>query len=363
MHFNTVHVLREKLRLRYRFVLDSHSKVFHSTLIRFWQYLHCHDLLSGVMQQLEACSIAYKTEAESIIHGGTYLPQSEEQEACVAYLVIKHCAASEAWDAEYQIGRRFLPAGEAREFFKIFCELFVRPLYHYVDEQLDDQRAVLGLLRRYKHHCEWFHHEKLRETYESEQARSVEFGKKSRAEKMLALHLYEYLHAHGVSFSIQPWSISGEADLIAAQGSDDPLVADAKVFDGSKDKITRGFQQVFRYTCDFNEPFGYLVIYKVCEQSLMISSDQQEQSTSFLTYGGKTIFFVVVDLFAYVTSASQRPRLKGCVIKQDEIISLIDDPGKQENSTDSISSVKQTIKGLTKTNRPQIKNAKKNDNS
>lgn len=210
---------------------------------------------------------------------------------------------------------------EALEFFK---DVFIEPLYEYIDEQLDDQRALLGLLRRYKHHCEWFRRSDALDIYEEEKARGNESGKKSRGEKRLSLHLYEYLHNQGLTFSVEPTSVSGEADLSAAQDSDDPLIAEVKIFDPDANKnkayILSGFNQVYQYTLDYNEPFGYLVIFKTCEEGLAIASGQQEQSTSFIVFNGKTIFFVIVDLHPHVKSASKRGKLKSYVITEEELV-------------------------------------------
>ena len=42
-----------------------------------------------------------------------------------------------------------------------FRKQFLEPFYGYVDENIDDQCAILYLLKKYKHRCEWFRREKL----------------------------------------------------------------------------------------------------------------------------------------------------------------------------------------------------------
>ncbi len=75
--------------------------------------------------------------------------------------------------------------------------------------------------------CEWFQRTKLYEAW---------LENTQKGEKILALHLYEYMHDQGVDFSIEPTSASGEADLVSAQTSDEPLIADAKIFNPAKSK-------------------------------------------------------------------------------------------------------------------------------
>ena len=200
--------------------------------------------------------------------------------------------------------------------------MFLEPLYEYLDEQLDDQRAILALLRRYKHKCEWFQRKHLFKSWED----NTKIG-----EKLLALHLYEYLHDQGLDFVIEPSSVSGEVDLIAAQKSDEPLIADVKIFNPEKGKgtdyIARGFNQIYLYTLDYNEPFGYLIIYNTSGQDLRFVLANQEQSTPFVVHNNKTIFVVTIDVFPYETSASRRGRLKTVEITEEDLIRII---GKSE---------------------------------
>jgi hypothetical protein len=297
-------------------------ETFHFSLKRFWNFLHREETFVGVLEQAAKLVQNAKADTERIMKGEALHGESEDEEVCLAYWVISSCVAP--GHNEISIAHQYTHASKHDEALEMFKDVFVEPLYEYIDEQLDDQRAVLSLLRRYKHNCEWFRHSELQAIADDEKARSAEPGKKSRVEKRLALHLYEYLHNQGLSFSIEPSSVSGEADLIAAQDSDDPLVADVKVFDPASGKnkayLISGFHQVYQYTLDYNEPFGYLVIFKTCEEGLAISSGEQEQSTSFVTFNGKTIFFVIVDIFPHETSASKRGKLKSYVISEQELI-------------------------------------------
>lgn len=325
MNTDTVQRLRYKLQKRVRKVNSAGFQTFHFSLKRFWQFLHGNEVFVGVLEQATKLVNAAKADAERIVNGEALHGENENEEVCLAYWVIRSCVESDGEKhQEINIAHEYAHATKHDEALEMFKDVFVEPLYEYIDEQLDDQRAVLGLLRRYKHNCEWFRRSELQAITDDEKARSAEPGKKSRVEKRLALHLYEYLHNQGLSFSIEPSSVSGEADLVAAQESDDPLVADVKVFDPASGKnkayLISGFHQVYQYTLDYNEPFGYLVIFKTCEEGLAISSGEQEQSTSFITFNGKTIFFVIVDLFLHEKSASKRGKLKSYVITEQELV-------------------------------------------
>lgn len=131
---------------------------------------------------------------------------------------------------------------------------------------------------------------------------------------MLARELYEYLHDQGLQLHVEPESASGRVDMITSQTGKDRLVADAKLFNPERGQdrgyLVKGFRQVYDYTKDFNESFGYLVIFKTCEQDLSIPTQHQDSSVPFVIHNNKTIFLLVIDIFDYPESASKRGKLK-----------------------------------------------------
>ena len=177
---------------------------------------------------------------------------------------------------------------------------------------------ILSILRHYKHKCEWFQRNKLYNIWEKDTR---------RGEKNLALHLYEYLHDQGITFFIEPSSVSGEADLVASQGDDEPLIADAKIFDPEKSKdkqyIAKGFRQIYDYTLDYNEPVGFLVIFKTCEENLKFGLAHASQGTPYIQHNGKTIFFVTIDIFPYEESASKRGKLKYVELSEEDLYRVL----------------------------------------
>jgi hypothetical protein len=194
--------------------------------------------------------------------------------------------------------------------------LFLEPFYEYVDEQLDDQRAMLALLMRYKHRSEWFHREQLWNLSQTER----------RGEKLLALDLYSYLYDQGVDFMIEPSSVPGEVDLIAAQGTPDPLLLDAKVFDGQdrgKRYIRTGFAQIYTYTQQYNEAFGYLLIYKTTDVDLRFSL-RLSTAIPLVVHNHKTIFLVTVDICRNPEPPSQRGPIQAIEITEEELVSILD---------------------------------------
>ncbi len=341
MDSNLVQHYRYKLQRRVRKLNAAGFQTFHFSLRRFWGWLNENELFLAILEQASVLYPDAQKDAQTVLDGSPLYGETENEEVAIAYWVLKACADStDKKDTEIQIAHRYSRGSskhdDALEHFK---DIFVEPLYEFLDEQLDDQRAILALLRRYKQTSEWFNRNRLLSIYDEEKERSKDGSKHSRAEKRLSLDLYEYLHNQGLIFSIEPSSVSGEADLVASQESDDPVIADVKIFDpdASKNKsyLVSGFQQVYQYTLDYNEPFGYLVVFKTCESGLAISSSQQEQSTSFVTLNGKTIFFVIIDLHPHLKSASQRGKLKTYAITEEELFAEITDHSNGGTDSDA----------------------------
>lgn len=326
MNQELVQTLRYKLQKRVKRlnVYDNHKyEHYHYGILQFWQFLNSKEIFKGLMLDIENRFSKYAKNAEVISNcdsQGTLLIDNEQESAATSYFVIKKCVESESNQLEYNIGRSILGGYDTEHAIENFQEYVIEPFYEYLDEQLDDQKVLLALLKKYKHKSEWFNRDRLHKLW-SENTQ--------KGEKLLALDLYEYLHEQGIEFMIEPFSISGEIDLVKIQTDEEPLIADAKIFNPEKDKskpyLMKGLRQIYDYTMDYNESFGYLIIYKTCEESLNLSFSNKESLIPFVTVNNKTIYFVVIDIFPYKTSASKRGKLKTIEILESELIEYIND--------------------------------------
>ena len=311
MNTEYIQNLRYKLQKRIRKLNSIDDlQLFHYSLKQLWEFFHSQDVIIGILEYLEKRFPDTKKISEEIFIGNKLEAfESEYQHVSASYFLIKKCVESDNPGIESDIGINYVHEN-GKDFFYSY---FVETLYEYIDEQLDDQKALLALLRRYKHRCEWFKRDHLYQTY---------IDDTRNGERKLAKDMYEYLYDQGFEFYIEPSSISGEVDLISAQTEREPLIADAKIFnpDNRQDKtyLKKGFHQIYQYTLDFNEPFGYLIIFKLCESDLKLSLKNQEQETPFIIHNNKTIFLLIIDIFPHEKSASQRGKLKHYTINEDE---------------------------------------------
>lgn len=332
MNDEYVQNLREKLNKRFTRLKSTEYWLFHTSLKHFWKFLEDNATYGGILQDLGNLNPSMEAKAEKIINDDQIfndpesIGDSELERAAISYFLIKKCAESANRNIEIKICENFGKNGAYDPMLAFFNETFLEPLYDYLDEELNDQKAILPLLRRYKHKCEWFQHEHLMDLSEEPH----------KGESNLANHLYEYLHDQGVDFTIEPHSASGIADLVN-QNPDDPLIADAKIFNTEKSKgkqyIINGFNQVYTYTKDFNEPFGYMIIYKTCEKDLKFALTSQTQSVPFVIHNNKTIFFITIDIFDYENTASQRGTLQAVEITEDDLINITEEQGDDIQET------------------------------
>jgi hypothetical protein len=311
--------LRYKLQKRFRRLHAARWEVYHIFLMHFWTFLHSHSGFVGIIDDL----LIRVSEAESIAHkiadeGQALFGDSEVETAAIAVHIIRHCLTTDQQLPEVHIAHIYAHENQHEDNQRYFTELFVEPLYEYIDEQLDDVGAVLGLLRKFKQKVEWFQRRHLYKAWENDTA---------RGEKFLGLQLYEYLHDQGLDFFIEPTSASGEADMVSAQEGANRLIADTKVFNPDRSKgvtyIAKGFNQLYSYCVDFNSPVGYLIIFKTTPDDLRLVLSEQSHGTPFAVLNNKTIFFVLIDIFPHDESASKRGRVHGYELTERNLFELL----------------------------------------
>jgi len=123
-------------------------------LKRFWGWLRSQPSLWAIFEDLEKRYPEAKDTAQSILGGSALVFNEELEHVAVAYFVLLKCAESDRQDIEFDIGHNYATASKHDDALDFFRAMFLEPAYEYLDEQLDDQRAMLALLRKYKQKCE-----------------------------------------------------------------------------------------------------------------------------------------------------------------------------------------------------------------
>jgi hypothetical protein len=320
-----VQALRYKLQKRVRRLNSADEEQFPYLLRVFFKFFENSPVLAGVRDELLARNDPHDFESawERIIKGEALYGETEEASATLGFLVLKRFAESPP-DANtpktiLALGNAYGATGKVADYLDAMRTVFLEPFYEYVDEHIDDQQAILYFLRRYKHRCEWFRADRLRQPVEADT---------QKGERLLAFDLYEYLHEQGIEFHIEPHSASGIADFVADQVGDDRVVADAKVFWPEKGKgkpyLLSGFHQAYTYACDYNEPCAYLVIFKMCKENVNFLVPAIQTMFPCLSLNNKTIFFIIVDICEHGVPASKRGPLKSVDISAMELIQSVE---------------------------------------
>jgi hypothetical protein len=307
--------LRYKLQKRIRRLNATDWNHFLYALRQFWVYFDSDPLFVSIVSGLIARYPDYSDSARKMVNGLELVGENEEEAAAIAYGVLK------LYSQQDQPCAICVPRDDFDKMLDQFRSLYLEPFYEYIDEHLDDPRFVLATLIRFKHGCEWFWRDDLYGLWNADT---------QRGEKRLALKLYEYLHSQGIVFTIEPKSASGEADLVSSQNSNEPLIADAKIFNPERGKsapyILKGFRQIYQYTSDFNESIGYLIIFNTSDKQLRFVLGAGTDPLPKVVVNNKNIFFLVIDLYPHETSASKRPDPEIVEITEQQIVGLAVSP-------------------------------------
>jgi hypothetical protein len=334
MHTEYLQSVRYKLQKRIRRQKSVGFEIYTSVLKQLWRFLDEEPSLAALQAELAHRFPNADSVAEAIIKGGLEgaarsnlidEPLNNEIEwAAVSMGVLKRF--SEVSDS--RTVTKFVPQQSSTaysDYLAAFSEFYLTPFYEYLDERLDDPQFVLGRLIRFKHLAEWFWRKELFNAWQQAPAR--------KGEKTLAMRLYEFLFTEGVNVHIEPWSASGEADMVSSQEGPERLIADAKVFKPGESKkyILQGFRQIYDYCADYNAAIGYLVIFNTSNKQLRFGVSGSAAPLPRVVLNHKTIFFLVIDLYPHEETASQRPQPDVVEISEDEILGEVRSGEKPES--------------------------------
>ena len=326
-----VQALRYKLQKRVRRVNSADHTQFTITLKHLFLFIDSMPLLAAVRDDLLARTKhpEITLAVDRICKGEILHGETEEESAAIGYVLLKRFCSDPDLVSLIDIAVQWTRDADFDKAVDLARTSFLEPFYEYLDEHVDDQQAILYVLKKYKQRCEWFRSEGLRSQIEADT---------QRGEKSAAFDLYEFLHEQGIGFYMEPRSASGIVDLVAEQSGTERVVADAKLFwperGKSKPYILAAFHQAYTYARDFNEPCAYLVIYRLCTEDLNFLVPTTSTMFPCATVNNKTIFFIVVDLCNHGVPASKRGVLKSYEITLGELIhSVTDQSAETEDVT------------------------------
>jgi len=216
----------------------------------------------------------------------------------------------------YELSRYYLVSGSNFEDKKKnIIEVFFAPILYFLHDKLDKSNSIIYLLEKYKKRTEWFTKKKLFESYKKAT---------KNYEQILEDDLRLFLFDQGIEYPFStPASASGRADLIGEIDTDDPLVAEVKIFDREKgygkDRIKDGFSQILKYSNDYNKDVGYLIIFNMDNAVLNLNFNKNDNIfPPSIQFNNKMFYFIIVNS-ADLTSASKTGTTNEIEITESEM--------------------------------------------
>jgi len=185
-----------------------------------------------------------------------------------------------------------------------FTRMYVCPVYDYLASQVGTSTGILHTLLRHKRWAEWFEADALRAIYGQQ------------GEQGLDRNLRRFLFESGIDYPFsEPHSPGGRADIVAELDTDDPLVLEVKAWDSRKgygeDRVRDGLRQAIDYADKYGKDRGYLAVFNLDRHPLAFMSESATQSwPPRLEHGGRTYYFIAIEIAQQVEPVSQRARGK-----------------------------------------------------
>lgn len=308
--------LKENLFSRFQRVMDSEAEHLHQNSQQFFHFISTEPGVKEIFETLHENTFRIKDQMNPLLSGQKPIFKSLYESALVGVKVLESCPFS--WkDAENAFSVASTGETDRAKSVAYFKRNLIEPVFLIINEKISERQCFLHFLIRYKQKAEWFKKDEL-----------FEIAKKitSQTEINLQKHLFEYLHDCEVVFFVEPRSPGGKVDFLSPQKDGSRVIAETKVFSrGSRGKsyLIKGFRQLYNYTCDHNEPFGFLIIYNISDAAIHFSFKNSTFGVPRIHFNDKIIHFLNIDLHPYSVSASQRGKAKVVKISESELIKVV----------------------------------------
>lgn len=313
--------LRVRLQDRRNRLYRVGHRSYDEELRYFLYFLNENPYIRSLLTVLDGdSSVDFKEWETEIVGWGRRpsFPETEEGRAKICHQILRRCNAAQSPHEWQKWLRTFSVESRYDDQVRDFTEAVVDPFVNFLHDRIDDVGNILFIITRYKLQVEWFKREELYDLYKS----NTSAGEASLDRKLRAA-----LFEGGIDYPFsQPSSPSGEADVVALLGSNDPLVLEVKIFDPqlgrNNSHLSQGFHQVLRYANDYNQSLGYLVIFNCSGQQLVIGADEalDQGFPPRIYYGEKTFFVIPIDVHPETPSASKERPTTRRVISHEQLI-------------------------------------------
>jgi hypothetical protein len=311
---NQKHIKNTKLKLqrRYNDLMSMNADRLLNSLPNLINFFEEFPLLRDILCALITQFPDSEDNVDLILSGNVFLGDSYDEQAAIGYSAIRRfVGAPELHWMDFNLPFQQLYIDEGPLHF--FKSNYLKPIFQYISESLEEKNLLFHYLRKYKQRSEWFFRDYLWNLREE----AI-----SQIEKPFALDLYCYLFDQGIDLYIEPSSLTGEIDMIAAQDNENPVLAEVKIFDDknrNKSYLLKGLKQLLNYTDQYNEAVGYLIVFNVSETQILFPDSEPDCVFPVLNLGNRSISIVVLDIFPHNEPISRRKKTKTISILKSNI--------------------------------------------
>lgn len=294
------HDLRTNLQEWKNRLYQAPDSQFGSQFLYFFKNLESEPILYGLLEEASRKFNIDERFAKDWLEEYSYefLFQNEEKQAAVFYHVSKYII--QEWGANRVANMSFLAGRNFGEKKANYLETFINPVVEYLYDRIDKSNSILYLLEKYKNRIEWFKREELYNRY-----KAAEKGYEQILEDDLRLFLYD----QGVDYPFStPKSFSGRADIVGLIDTEEPLIAEVKIYDSEKgyrkDRVVSGLSQIIKYANDYGKESGYLVIYNLDNAEIVLKLKVgQKKFPPRIVINNKVYYFIIINLYHGFTAS------------------------------------------------------------
>jgi hypothetical protein len=309
--------LQVQLRERYRQLFKAGFTIYKREMEYFRKFLLSVPALSAIIDTIQRAEPDFdpdKWYAEKSNFRDFDFPESEIGRAKFIWRIIERIASGEL-DALH-VSQVFPDrTSDINERMRLVTEQLIEPFVNFLEFRIGTESDILYLLDKVKRRIEFFDKERLYTEY---------MASERRREEVYDRYVRQFLFDQGVDYPFsQPRSASGEADVVSGLETDDPLVAEIKLYDGDSYGIAylaQGFNQAVQYAQDYGKTSAHFLIMNLSDQNLHMPSDEGVQIWPPRLYtAGVTVYMVVVRAKP-LSSASQRGKQTTKQVSRDDLI-------------------------------------------
>jgi hypothetical protein len=307
--------LSEKLSERYNRLSDAPFKLLTVEATSLVDFIKSVPALRLIIENIENSD---SIEPVKWLADNEPWPASEAGRAKIQWHLLQNWAKDEHGAANYG---GYLNPGSKKSFEEraaTAIQSVVKPLIAFLLEHVGTASDILYLLERYIHRVEWFEKERLYREYESD---------RGHGEEIYATDLRRFLFEQGIDYPFsQPRSASGEADVVANLGEDDPLVCEIKLYNGesyTKAYLAKGVGQVIAYARSYHKTSGYFVVFNLAAEILDFPTDGiKDEWPPRIEVSGVIIYLVEIRALPRASASKQGPA-KVVVLTRDDLLKVI----------------------------------------